>query len=149
MNCLAFSKFIDWFSSSSFWFTNGSLRFYRNLPGHIEIEAHGSFVQRNGCVWPYFDYQGRWRRGWRVGEARGDQSLLGPQGPVVQLRCVAEKVMGGLVWAMWEQSGLSTRGWWLAGVGVGAASSWGLGRAFIGARGKDGSLGTSCWGRHD
>jgi hypothetical protein len=38
------------------------------------------------------------------------------RGPVMQLRCEAEKVMGGLVWAMWGRSGASTCGW-LAGVG--------------------------------
>jgi hypothetical protein len=30
------------------------------------------------------------------------------RGPVVQLWCEAEKVMGGLVWAMWGRSGAST-----------------------------------------
>jgi hypothetical protein len=58
------------------------------------------------------------------------------RGSVVQLRCEAEKVMGGLVWAMWRRSGASMRGWWLAGVGLGAASSGASGGAFIGARGR-------------
>jgi hypothetical protein len=41
------------------------------------------------------------------------------RGPAVQLWCEAEKVMGGLVWAMWGRSGASTRGWQLVGVGLG------------------------------
>jgi hypothetical protein len=55
------------------------------------------------------------------------------RGSVVQLRCEAEKVMGGLVWAMWGRSGTSTRGWQLVGVRV-AASLVALGGAFISTR---------------
>jgi hypothetical protein len=29
----------------------------------------------------------------------------------VQIRCEVEKVVGGLVWAMWGRSGTSTHGW--------------------------------------
>jgi hypothetical protein len=55
-------------------------------------------------------------------------------GLAVQLWCEVEKVMGGLVWAMWGWSSASTRGWQLTGVGLGAASSGALGGAFMGAR---------------
>jgi hypothetical protein len=37
----------------------------------------------------------------------------------MQLQCEAEKVMGGLVWAMWGWSSVCTRGWRLAGDGLG------------------------------
>jgi hypothetical protein len=40
-------------------------------------------------------------------------------GPAVQLRCEAEKVLGGLIWAMWGRNGASRRGWLLAEVGFG------------------------------
>jgi hypothetical protein len=41
------------------------------------------------------------------------------RGSVVQLRCEAEKEMGGLVWAMWGRNSASKRGWRLAELGLG------------------------------
>jgi hypothetical protein len=149
-----FSKLIDWFSRSSFWFTNESLRFYRNLLAIIGIEANRSFVQGNGDCRPNSDDKGCQWQGARVGETRGEQTapvcgfgwgrggprqlavggiepVAGAGGggdtpvrrrmrePVMHLWCEAEKVVGGLVWAMWGWSGASTRGWRLAGAGLG------------------------------
>jgi hypothetical protein len=44
------------------------------------------------------------------------------RGPAMQLWGETENVLGGLVWAMWGQSGASTCESLLARVGVGAAS---------------------------
>jgi hypothetical protein len=56
------------------------------------------------------------------------------RGPAVQPWCEAEKVIGGMVWAMWGRSCASMRGWQDVGVGLGAASSGASGGAFIGLR---------------
>jgi hypothetical protein len=58
------------------------------------------------------------------------------RGSVMQVQCEVEKVMGGLIWAIWGRSSASMRGWRLVGVGVRAASSGASGGAFIGARGR-------------
>jgi hypothetical protein len=48
----------------------------------------------------------------------------------------------GLVWIIWGWSGMSTRGWCLAGVGVGGGELRDLGWAYIGTGG-----GMAAWAR--
>jgi hypothetical protein len=102
------------------------------------------------CLWLWV---GKWwtsvarRRGTEpaavAGGGGGTPVRKRARGSVVQLRCEAEKVMGGLVWAIWGQSGASTRGWRLAGVGLGRRAK-GLGWGFYRREREDGGLGTSC-----
>jgi hypothetical protein len=71
------------------------------------------------------------------------------RGTTVQLRVEAEKVVERLVWTIWGRSGVSTRMWSLAGVGVGSDELRRLLWGFYRREGRDGGLGSGCWGKRD